>query len=138
MSTFTPLSFSLIEEGELEKDLNDALAEVNKGLLDYRRKFGIEAANKAKGEVVLKIGVTCSDAKEGIYNIRGEVSKKIPTRPPRVTSAIADMEQDGVETLFTRRSGTTKDDPRQMRLATEAGEAIDPETGEKLEQPNVE
>ena len=49
----------------------------------------------------------------------------------RVTAAIQQEDDNGVECLFSRASGTTaNEDPRQARLVTTNGEPIDPETGE--------
>lgn len=55
------------------------------------------------------------------------------------TLTIHSDDQDGTPTLFVRSSGSSPDeDPRQMKLATDDGRAIDPETHEAIDKTTGE
>lgn len=130
MKKFQPLKFVLIEEGRLASSLDDAIARAAKELLDHIKRYGVEATEKSKSEVTLKITLSPENATDGSYRIVGGITSKIPGRPAYATLAIHETEQTGEETLFVRSSGSDSVTPRQFKLATDDGKAIDPNTGE--------
>lgn len=137
--TFKPLSFGLIEEGRLAESLDAEIARAARSLLDHVRRYGEEATTKSKAEVSLKITLSPQSAGDGAYSVRGQITSKLPGRPIHETLAIHETEQEtGEETLFVRASGSDADTPRQMKLATQDGRAIDPTSGEALppREPN--
>lgn len=134
-SRFKPLSFDLIEEGRLKEALDQELTRTSKALLDHVRKYGVEATEKSKAEVTLKIQFGSKSASDGAYSVRGSITSKLPGRPVHETLAIHETEQTGEESLFVRASGSDSAPPRQLKLATEDGRAIDPRTGEVLPPP---
>jgi hypothetical protein len=69
-----------------------------------------------------------------LFVVKGSVSQKVPSRPPTVTMAIADEDDEGQPGLFMRASGTDKSRPEQAKLCTSDGRRINPETGE-VEEP---
>lgn len=127
-----PLTFALIEEGRLSLSLDEAIVKVRTELLAHVAKYGPEATKKSKGEVTLKIAISPENAADGSYEVVGAITTKVPGRPAYATLAIASVDQDGEETLFVRAAGSTIDPPRQMKLATEDGRGIDPETNEPI------
>lgn len=125
---FVPLSFALIDEGELAGDVDEALAETARSLFEHRRRYGVEATTKAKATVTVTITIEAG-REDGDYSLKGAIQKKVPGRPARTSIAIQDRDE-GKETLFVRASGSDESSPHQAKLATDRGEAIDQETGE--------
>ena len=127
---FKPLTFGMIEEGKLSVDLDEQLEKLSGSMGRYLEENG-EDAQKASATLTLKIKIRCEDAKEGVFSVAGAIGIALPARPSRTTMAIKDLDEDGDACLFARASGTTEDEnPRQLRITTKNGEAIDPETGE--------
>ena len=126
---FTPLQFALIEEGRLAAAIDDEVQEAAAKLLAHVKKYGPEATVKAKAEVTLKVTIMFDGADESDYSIKGAISSKIPGRPCHVTKAMSGQEQTGEEVLFVRASGSDASSPRQGKLATDDGRAIDLGTG---------
>jgi len=133
MAQMKMLTIELIEEGRLLQDVDEALGEIQCGLIEYRKRWGDAAAEKAKGTVTLKLTVCCDDPKNDLYSVKGEVQVSVPKRPARTTVALEDKEQDGTPALFARASGTTEDAPGQKVLCTRDGRTVDPDTGEVIE-----
>lgn len=130
---FKPLTFGMIEEGKLAVDLDEQLEKLHRAMGRYLEENG-EDAQKATATLTLKIKIRCEDAKEGVFGVAGNIGIALPARPARSTMAIKDLDENGDACLFARASGTTVDaDPRQMKLVTNKGEPIDPETGEVKE-----
>jgi hypothetical protein len=133
---YAPISFDLIEEGRLAASLDEEIHRASRELLKHVQKYGPDATKKSKAEVTLKITLSPENAADGSYSIVGAINSKIPGRPAHATLAIHEQEQTGEETLFVRASGSDSTTPRQMKLATDDGKAIDPNTGEVLEPPS--
>lgn len=125
-----PVELSLIEEGRLLKSTDDAVKEAGKKLISHVKKYGAARANKAKAEVTLKLILKVEDADQGTYSVAANLTTKHPGRPISATLLIQDLDQDGAENLFARASGSDEAHPRQKKLCTDDGKAIDPETGE--------
>lgn len=127
--TLTPLSMDLIEEGEFMDNANEELREVQSKIIEHVAAYGSEATKKSKAE--LQITIVIAPAGDGAaYSVKTSFKKKLPGRPSHVTLGIADREQTGELALFVRKSGSDDVSPKQGKLATNAGEVIDEETGE--------
>lgn len=127
-----PLTFHLIEEGRLAKSLDEEITRARRELLEHVNKYGAAQTTKSKAKVVLEIVLEPENAEDGSYSVTGTIKTTVPGRPAMSTLALASVDQDGEETLFVRASGSSADPPRQMKLATDDGRAIDPETQEPL------
>jgi len=126
-----PLTFALIEEGRLAEDLDKAITKCRRELLDHVAKYGPPATAKSKAKVSLEITIQPENADDGSYAVTGIIKTTVPGRPAVSTLALASVDQDGEETLFVRASGSSPDeDPRQMKLSTDDGRVVDPETHE--------
>ncbi len=129
MDNYTNLTFDLIEEVRLKGELEEELKIVMRALCRYRKKYGDEAQG-AKAQVTLKVTLKIEDPKDEFYSVVSTLESKMPGRPQRATLAIEGTDDKGRPILFSRKSGSSKDHPDQQKLCTDAGEAIDPETGE--------
>lgn len=139
-SKFTALrKLSQIEEGELERSLNEKIESEAQYLIGHTRRYGISATAKHKCVIQLSITIEPGDGRRGgkggveeaeDYLVSGKITTKRPGRPTRMTRVIHEQEQTGEDVLFVRASGSDEGDPRQMKLATRDGRAVDPETGE--------
>ncbi len=125
-----PLEISLIDEGEFLKELNEELMCSIKELLGYKRKHGKALTIGAKAILSAKITLKLEETDDGMVSIRTDISRKLPARPARVTTAMEDLEQDNTPTLFVRKTGSGSDDPRQALLTTKDGQVVDVNTGE--------
>lgn len=132
--TFKPITINLIEEGRLVASLDEELARVTRALIGHVKKYGKDAAKKARAELALKIVVRFEGGEDASdYSVSAAISGKLPGRPVHATLALHEQEQTGEDTLFVRASGSSTDSPRQMRIATDDGRAVDPVTGEIME-----
>jgi len=125
-----PLELGLIDEGKLLNDVNDDLKLTIADLIKYKLKYKDKAIG-AKAELCLKVKIEIDESEDG-YSIKGDISRKLPSRPSRVTMAIEDKEQDGEPTLFVRKSGSSHDSPRQQTIGDVLQEAAD-KTGASVE-----
>jgi hypothetical protein len=129
---FRVLNMDLIQEGQFKADADEELAEIQKLLLGHIKKYGNEATEKAKAELTIKIVLQRSSTDEQAFSVKTSFTKKTPGRPSHVTLAIQDEDDDGQPRLFVRRSGSDEATPRQGKLTTDRGEAINPDTGEVI------
>lgn len=129
---FVPVKLDGINEGQFLTDVDECIHEAIRGLIELKRKYGADRMKKVKAVVNAKISIAFEGRDETDYSIRGDVKTTLPSRPACVSVAIEGDEQDETPTLFQRKSGTTKADPRQGVLATQDGRTVDPETGEIL------
>lgn len=131
---YVKLTLDRIDEGELANDVDEALDEVGRALFEHRRKYGVEITKGAKATLSLTITVQAG-TEDGDYSLKGVLKKTVPGRPARTSVAIQDRDPlTREEGLFCRASGADDASPRQAKLATNAGEAIDAETGEIKEK----
>lgn len=137
-SKFVPLEFGLIDEGKFQEEVNIALQSVMRGLIAYKKKYGKEASHGAKATVSVKIHVKFEGRDESDFSIKGTIQETVPARPSSITVAIENEDQDSTPTLFVRRSGSSKDTPRQGIITTQDGELVDPETGEVMDKQKGE
>lgn len=133
MGRYKKLSISLIDEGNFEKEIDDAVQKAAAGLLKYRKKHGKELTRGAKAEVTIKVTICADKQNDEAFFVKGVIQEKIPSRPPVVNMAIAD-ELDDNEELLMRASGGSHDTPRQGVLSTRDGETVDPMTGEVIDK----
>lgn len=127
-----PVRLELLEEGRLVDGLNEDLARATKALIDHVQEYGVEATTKSKAKITLEITLAPVNAADGTFAYSAKVKTSLPGRPAYATTAILDRDAlDGnKQTLFVRASGGDDGDPRQMRLSTDDGRAIDPATQE--------
>ncbi len=125
-----PLEVGLIDEGQFLKELNEELMASIKELLGYKKKHGKDLTIGAKAILQARITLKLEETDDGMVSIRTDIKRQLPARPPRVTTAMEDVEQDDTPTLFVRKTGSGADDPRQAVLTTKEGELVDPSTGE--------
>jgi hypothetical protein len=118
-----------VDEGRLLKALNADFAGLQSVLIQFVNEHGPKAG-KAKAELHLKLSIECQDANDGVFVVKGAISRKVPSRPACVTTTMANVDEDGHAALWARRSGSTKDRPEQHVLCTQDGRSVDPETGE--------
>lgn len=130
---------SQIEEGELERSFNERLEAETQYLIGHTRKYGIEHTSKHKCVITLTVTIEPGDGRRkgqggreeaDDYLVSGKVKASRPGRPMRITRMIHEQEQTGEDALFVRASGSDEGDPRQLKLATNDGRAIDQSTGE--------
>ena len=127
-----PVRFNLIEEGRLAESLDKAISDATQKLLWHVKEYGHEVTIKSKASVDLKITVQFDGAEIDDFSIKAAIKTTLPGRPIHVTKAIHTEEQTGEEFLFIRASGSSTDTPRQGRLATDDGRAVDPVSGEAV------
>ena len=135
MATYKPLTLEMLEEGRLKADLDAKFREAQATLCAYMKKHG-DRATKAKATVTLKLVLIATDPEDMLVSVRADLNSTTPTRPPTASAAFIDTADDGTRVLFARASGSdSHPDPRQGKLLTESGEAIDANTGEVRKEP---
>lgn len=118
---FVPLTFGLIDEGELQTSLDEEFTEVSKALIDHVMEYE-DAAVKARAELHLKVAITWDGTN---YLVTHKVKTTRPGRPTRATRADMSAEQTGEPSLFVLSSGSSEDDPKQLKFAARDGRLID-------------
>jgi hypothetical protein len=127
-TAFVPLTGQLIDEGEFIGDLNLELAELQDAIVKYCRLHG----EKAKGAVAaldIKIAIKVENVDDQAYSVKTSIKATHPKRPASISLAMGGTGDDGKRALFVRKSGSDESNPRQMKLATKDGRAIDLDTG---------
>lgn len=144
MKKFSPLAFDLLEEGNLKKSLDASLADARARLLAHIARYGTESTGKSKAKVTLEVTIapTASSAEPdgksfATYSITSNIKSTLPGRPSVASLAIHQADQvTGEDDLFVRASGSSEgEDPRQMKLATKDGRAIEQDTGKAVDKP---
>lgn len=137
-TTFRPVTLEMVEEGRLLHDLEEQFRDLQAQLVGYVRQHG-EISKGAKAKLALAVtlrvdhvpGDQCQD--DATYSITSDIRATLPVRPKRASIAMSAEDDYGQQRLFCRASGTTGGEhPRQRRLTTEDGDAVDPETGEVI------
>lgn len=135
---FRPATLAMVEEGRLLVEVESQFAAMQRRLCEYVQEHG-DRAEGAKAKLILTVEVKAEHVSpdepgDSSYSISTDIRASIPTRPKRASTAIAGEDDDGTPRLFARASGTSEGEPRQLRLATEDGRVVDPETGEVIEK----
>lgn len=126
---FEPLTLAMISEGTFLGQVDDDLRELQRALVLYVTEHDARAAG-AKAELTLKVTFAW-DAKTDHFGVKATAKKTMPSRPAAVSSVFPMEDEDGTPALFARSSGSdAHPEPRQRKLATDDGRAIDPATGE--------
>ncbi len=136
MSSLKPIgAIAELEQGRVMQDVEDEFQRIQHAICAYANRFGKEAKG-AKAKLIVEVEITCENPEAEdirMHSIQAKIKSTIPTRPPRITMAVQGTGPDGeTDCLWAQASGTTKDDPHQMKLATDDGETINQETGEAL------
>jgi hypothetical protein len=121
-SKFVPVDLQLIEGGEFLGDAERSFAEVQDAVIKHARKYSSNAV--IKGSLTLTVEVL---EKDGAYAVTTAITKKLPGRPKKHTSAMADELQAGGFGLFAQSTGTNTDNPRQRRFQEEFEDEEDEE-----------
>jgi hypothetical protein len=141
---FSPLELALIDEGrfvaKVDEDLRKAQAYLVRYLEEHR---GL--AKKSKAKVTFDVILTCEDVgrdpevrpENATFSVTARSKIALPSRPDSITLAMPGEDEDGTPLLEVRRSGSTRDTPRQEVLTTEDGRTVNTETGEVLEKPKT-
>lgn len=130
---FKAMALNDIDEGRFVADINEEIDETAKAHIAHIARFGSQITGKTKSIVTVKLAIEFDGNADGIYTLKGEVSRKLPARPSSVTRAFHEQEQDGTDALFVRTSGGDASHPRQLKLATNDGRGVDMNTGEVKE-----
>ena len=125
-----------IDEGRFAEAIDEEIRETAKKHIAHVAKFGSQIDGKTKSQVIAKLTIEYDGNSDGIYTLKGEIANKLPARPSNVTRAFHEQEQDGEDTLLVRVSGSDGSNPRQQKLCTDDGRAIDPESGEVAAPPD--
>jgi hypothetical protein len=133
MKGFKNLTVDMIEEGRLRDEMERGFETLQKHMCKYAQRYGV-AAEGATAELIVKLKIKLVSADDGVYTVRSDISSKVPGQPAMLSMAIAAEADDGEAVLFARASGATAGNPRQLRLTTDAGEVVNPETGEVKQQ----
>jgi hypothetical protein len=129
MRKMVPLQLELIEQGRFLEALNEQILQIQRELVQYVKKWSPEKCKGVKGNLKIDICMKFEGREESDWSIRGDIKKQVPVRPPSVSVALADNEQDGEPALFVLASGSSKSSPLQGVICTEDGRMVDPETG---------
>lgn len=133
-TTYKPLTVELLDEGRVLRALEAEFKTAQRALCIYADKHGDKSA-KAKATVTLKLEIEVVNPDDGgQFVVLAKIDSKAPARPVKVTSAFGELDEEGRPSLFARASGSTEGDPRQMVLATEDGDLVDPKTGEVVKR----
>ncbi len=129
---YEPLTVDLIEEGRFIENVNRDLRDTIQRLIDHVKEHGVEASKGAKAELTAAITIRFDGLDESDFSIKTLTKKRLPGRPAHATKAVCVYDQ-GKPDLFVRASGSTDEDPRQQKLATQDGRAIDQESGKAIQ-----
>jgi len=123
------LSLESIEEGRFMAQANEDLLAVQQHLAKFAEQYGVRAKG-AKTKLTLEITLDVMDPESGVYGVKATAKTSQPSRPACLTTAVGGENNDGDPCMYVRPSGSSVGNPRQQKLCTEAGEELDPDTGE--------
>lgn len=130
---FVPLTLELIDEGTFLADVNEEVADVQDQMAKFRKQYGPKSA-KAKGKLTIELEFSVEgDGEEDAFAVKSSIKTSLPKKPASVSLAMGGETEDGKLALFVRTSGSDKTHPQQLKLATQDGKAIDPDTGEVID-----
>lgn len=129
VNMMVPLEIGLIDEGRFVENVNKALRQVQEDLIQHVKEYK-HKAKKAKASIKIEIAVVCMEPEQQSYGCAAGIKIVLPSPPPAVTMLMGGESQMGENCLLCRKSGSTDDHPRQMKLTTQDGRPIDAGTGE--------
>jgi hypothetical protein len=127
--TFKPLSLEGIDEGRFLAQVEGDLRKAQASLVEFVKKHGPESKG-AKAKLTVEITLGCVNPTDMLFGIKASTKTAVPNRPPSVSLALSDEDDDGTPALFARSSGTSRAIPQQGVLTTEDGRVVDQKTGE--------
>lgn len=134
---FVELSVDRLNDCTFLGDMNAKLAEAVQSIHDYRAKYKNNAKTvKAVLTVQVEIIAEPREPQPGQaknqagWLIQTHINVKRPKDHPGQSMPVCMNGQDGQPKLFVQRAGSFDGDPTQLRLATEDGRGINPETHE--------
>lgn len=130
---YVPLTPALIDEGLFIEDMNQELASLQSGLVQFLKQYG-EKAEKAVAKLTIEIALKVENVNdEGAYSIKTTMKATLPKRPASVSIAMGGVDDHDRMALFVRKTGSDSDTPKQAKLATRDGRTIDTKSGDVLE-----
>ncbi len=133
MPVYVPLELRLIDQGEFLQKVNIDLDRVHRGLARYAEEHGEEAVG-ARAELTAKLVFKVVNIKDGVISIKGTTKIALPGSPESVSYGLYQEDDEGNLCVRVKRSGSDAADPRQGVLTTQAGDVVDPNTGEVKEK----
>jgi hypothetical protein len=134
---FVEISAERLEDCKFLEKLNAKLAETAQSIHDYRSKYRANAKT-ARAVLTVKIEVIAEPREclpgdltnSASWLVQTEFEVKKPKDHPGQSVPVCVTDDEGRPKLFVQRSGGFDGDPLQLRLATQDGRGINPETHE--------
>ena len=129
---YLPPTVANLEEGQLVRDADAAIARVGQHLAQYIEHYKTRA-DGAKGKVVITVDFVAVDAGEDTecLNIVTEVKESLPPRPKAIRQAFAEAQPDGLHKILMRPPPPGKGDhPDQSTFDFQASPAAQPAVAE--------
>lgn len=124
MPKYLPIQFDLIEEGEAAADVDREIRTAVDALYAHVQRCIQQDRNPKGAKATVNMKLTFARIEGDAYDIKCEISSKLPARPAHVTTAFEGVDSRGRGSLMVRASGSTDGDPRQNVLATGKGAAV--------------
>jgi hypothetical protein len=131
MIPMEPLQLALVDEGRFLSEANTELMALQRRLMAYVAEHG-DAADGAKAKLTLEVTLCVENPSQGFFSIKAVAKSTVPARPASVSMAVANARLGDEPALYVRPSGSDEQTPRQTKLCTADGRAIDPATGEVM------
>ncbi len=119
MPDLVPLTFDMIEGGQLREDFEEAFRSVQSHLNAHCERYK-DRAKGAKVAIVLQIELVASNPTDLFFEVRPKITTKAPERPVRNTSVVGGYGSGERPQMFCRPEGTDKDNPHQRTFIQEA------------------
>jgi len=133
ITMLVPLNLELIDEGSFMENANKALLNLQAQLAEHVNTYGHKAKG-AKAKLSIEIVLGCIDTEHGAYGCASQIKTTMPSAPPSVSMLMSGSTQTGEGCLLCKKSGSSKDSPKQGKFLTVDGRKIDPITGEVIDQ----
>lgn len=128
-----PIELELIDEGRFIDAINEAIQRIAAQMKTFVDVHGDKAA-KAKAVVTATVEIFCLNPSDYSFGCLARVTDKLPSAPPAVSMLLGGTTQTDEPTLFCNASGSSSTDPRQQKIFTDDGRAINTETGEVMDE----
>lgn len=126
-SGYKPLEWGDVEEGRFLDDMNAGLLALQKSFIRTAHNY----KTPCKAIIVARLTLAYDPEQPEPFSIQAEIKRKLPDPPASRFGAREGREEGGAPVLLVLRSGAADGDhPGQLKLCTQDGRTIDPETGE--------
>jgi hypothetical protein len=109
---------------------NRRLLALQEFMRKYVAQYGQQGAKGAKAALTLKVTLAFEGRNEDDFTIKADMREAVPSRPATLSRAMALDDEAGRPLLFVKKSGSEAAPVQQGKLVTNAGEKINPDTGE--------